>query len=87
MQSVLAPTADNFDIGMSWVVFALFVLLIVITVFDVILQWRSLQPIGRRVQEWSTANPILAALLLCALGALLAHFFGNDIRFATGPNQ
>ncbi len=87
MEAVFAPTADNFNIGMSWAVFALFLLLIIVTVFDIVLQWRSLQPIGRRVQAWSTANPILAAILLGAIGALLAHFFGNDIRFETAPNQ
>jgi uncharacterized protein HemY len=87
MEAVLEPTAENFNIGMSYAVLALFLLLTVVIVFDIVLQWRSLQPIGRRIQRWSTANPILAALVLGAVGALLAHFFGNDIRFETAPNR
>jgi uncharacterized protein HemY len=87
METLLAPTAENFNIGMSFAVLALFLLLAVVTFFDIVLQWRSLQPIGRRVQLWSTANPILAALVLGTIGALLAHFFGNDIRFETAPNR
>jgi hypothetical protein len=87
MQSLLEPTADNFNVGMSWVVIGLFALLILVTAADMVLQWRRLQPIGARIQLWSRANPVLAALLLGAIGALLAHFFGNDIKFATAPNS
>jgi Na+/H+ antiporter NhaD/arsenite permease-like protein len=87
MQALLEPTAENFDAGMSAVVIGLFALLTVVTVADIILEWRGLQPIGLRIQLWSRANPVVAALLIGAIGALLAHFFGNDIKFATAPNS
>jgi hypothetical protein len=87
MTSVLAPTADNFDIGMTAMVSAVFLLLIIFTVGDIVLEWQGLQPIGRRVQLWSRANPIAAAVLIGMIGALLAHFFGNALTFKTLPNS
>jgi multisubunit Na+/H+ antiporter MnhC subunit len=86
MSSLLEQTANNFNVGMAAVVLAVFLLLIVVTGTDRVREWKGVQPVGRRVQLWSHANPVVAALMLGAIGALLAHFFGNQIVFHTQPN-
>jgi uncharacterized membrane protein YeaQ/YmgE (transglycosylase-associated protein family) len=86
MSNVMKLTADNFNFGMTAVVVAVFLLLIVVIGADMVLEWRGLQPVGRRVQMWSHANPVVAAVILGAIGALLAHFVGNEIVFHTLPN-
>jgi Na+/H+ antiporter NhaD/arsenite permease-like protein len=85
--TVFERSADNFNVGMSGVVLGLFTLLIVMTCTDLVLESRHLQPIGRRFQRWSRANPVLCAILLCAIGALLAHFCANRIVFNVAPNS
>jgi hypothetical protein len=86
MSNLLVRTADNYNVGIAAVVAGVFLLLIVVSCTDLVLEWRGLQPVGRRIQLWSRANPILAALLLGAIGALLAHFFGNEVSYRTLPN-
>jgi hypothetical protein len=85
--TLLERSADNFNIGMSGVALALFGLLSVLTCTDLVLESRHLQPISRRIQHWSRANPLLCAILLGAIGALLAHFCANPIVFKVAPNS
>ena len=85
-KSALHQDAGNFNAGISVVVAVLFVILIVITEVDLYYEVTDQTPIGWRVRNWAQANPLLAAGLLLGLGALLGHFFGNDLVYSTLGN-
>ena len=81
------PTGiGDFNSGIRWAIFIIFLTLIGLTSMELVLEWCHLDSIGNRVQHWAKLSPVLAAFLLGILALFLGHFFGNQIRFLQCAN-
>jgi len=69
----------NYNVGIFFVILIAFLIPLGVVIFDALLEQKWYPPIGQYVEEWSEGHPVLAALLLVAVFALLGHFFLHPI--------
>jgi hypothetical protein len=75
-----AGASGTYAAGMSIVIVTVFLIFIGVAGLDLYFELRQWEPVGLRVQEWSTQNRWYVGALLVVLGALVAHFLGNPVK-------
>jgi hypothetical protein len=79
---VVAHTEGTFRTGILIVVVFVTIFFLVIASLDFVFALKRWDSIGLRVQRWARANVWFAFGLLGVLGALVAHFGGNEIQYS-----
>lgn len=71
--------ADDFAIGMRALVLVVFAILLLLAAFDLYWEVRRCHSLGHRFQAWARRYPLYSLVLLLLFGALVSHFFWQDI--------
>jgi hypothetical protein len=74
-----AQTADDLEIVFRLLTLLVLLVSVVLAASDFVFELRGKRSVGQRLQMWSRRQPLFAVALVAVYGAVLSHFFWQEV--------